>query len=314
MPRDNALIPLVSLGYFTGIDNVADSVRMVSTPIKNAEGFKSAYPLTEAVNVDIDNTYALSSRDGSTIKVSGTDIHSGWAKNNTGFFVDGTNLYLLNTDYSVTLLLSGLTKGVRMSYVPVNDRIYMTNGSYIGYYKNLSMNAISDPGINYKLPLPAGRFIAYFRGITLVAKGKILYISDALCDHYDIRTGFRVFENNITMLRPVIDGGVYVADGNTWFLSEKRSFADDSADFRKDNVLDIDAIPYTDIEIDGKDVGEGVDGNFAMWVSTDGICLGDSKGAVKVLTKNKYYMDPKGTGTATLRNVNGVIHYLATLE
>jgi hypothetical protein len=312
MPN-STLTLLTSLGYFTGIDNVTDPLRFLPIPVKLNNDYKSAYSLVEAVNVDIDNTYALSSRDGSTLKLSGSDVHSGWARDLSAFFVEGTSLYLLNQDYSITELLAGLTLGARMSYCQVNDRVYMTNGSYIGYYSNLSMNSLAAPTATYKVPLPAGRFIAYLKGVLFVAKGKVLYISDALCDHYDVRTGYRVFENDITMLRPV-DDGIYVADGRTWFLVEKRAFADDPAEFKKEPVLDNDAIPYTDININGKDLAEGVDGNFAMWCSQDGICIGDNKGMVTIKNNDTYHLTHRAIGAAAVRNSNGITHYLTVLE
>jgi hypothetical protein len=306
--------PIASLGYFTGINNVDDPVRLASMPVKiGAGGYKAAYPLVKCVNLDIDNTYALSSRDGSIIKVSGTDIHSSWSDGEIGFFVDGVNLYLINSDYSITQLLSGLTNGARMSYFKVNDRIYMTNGVYIGYFHYMSMNSLVNPGKTYKVPLPAGQRIAYYKGVLFVAKGKVLYISDALCDHYDVRTGFRVFTNDITMVRPV-DTGIYVADGETWFLVEKRAFADEPAEFRKEPVLEADTIPFTDVVMDGEYFGEGEEGDVAIWTSTDGICAGNNKGQVKVLTRDKYYMPPAGIGAAAIRIVNGQVHYLVTLE
>jgi hypothetical protein len=302
-----------SMGYFSGINTVDDSVRLAPAPVKIGMGVKAAYPLTEAVNVDIDNTYALSSRDGSTLKLSITDGHSGWAKDGLCFFVDGTTLFQLNLDYTATALLSGLTNNARMSYAAVNDRVYMTNGSYVGYYANAGMLNLSDPNINYKVPLPPGRFIAYYKGCLFVAKGRVLYISDALCDHYDVRMGFRIFENDITMLRPV-DEGIYVSDGDTWFLVEKRAFADDPAEFRKEKVLDNDAIPYTDVAINGKDIGESMEGNLAMWTSTDGVCLGDNKGAVKIISQDKYVLSPHCIGAAVIRNMSGKTHYMTTLE
>jgi hypothetical protein len=305
---------LASIGYFSGINNVDDPVRLPPVPVKiGAGGYKAAYPLVSAVNVDIDNTYALSSRDGSAGMVSGSDVHSVWAKGRIGLFVDGTILYFLNPDDSVTTLLTGLTRDARMSYTQVNDRVYMTNGSFIGYYKDLTIQQLLNPNKTYKEPLPAGKFIAYWKGLLLVAKGNVLYISDALCDHYDIRTGFRVFENDITMVRPV-DDGIYVADGRTWYLVEKRSFADDPAEFRKEPVLEADAIPYTDVLIDGKYVGEGEEGNLAIWTSSLGICIGNNKGIVKIPTLEKYYLPPRGIGSAAVRNINGQVHYIAVLE
>ena len=305
---------LASIGYFVGINNVDDEMRLPPVPVKLGAGaFKAAYPLVEAVNVDIDNTYALSSRNGSAMAISGVDTHSGWGYQGIGFFVDGTNLYLINSDYSITQLLSGLTRGARMSYFPVNDRIYMTNGSYIGYYKELAMHSLVNPVMNYKQPLPAGQRIAYLKGVLYVAKGKVLYVSDALCDHYDVRTGFRVFASDITMLRPV-DDGIYVADDITWFLVEKRAFSDEPTELRKDPVLEADAIPFTDVNMEGEYFGEGEEGMVAIWSSSVGICAGNNKGQVKILTKDKYIMPFAGSGAAVIRNVNGQVHYLATLQ
>jgi hypothetical protein len=300
---------IASIGYFSGINNVDESVRLIPQQINDS--FKTTYSLLEAKNVDIDNTFMLASRKGSALKLSGSDIHSGWSNGKVAFFIDGTTLYKFDWDgvtYSSLSLLTGLARGARMSYVEVNDRIYMTNDTYIGYYNNGSMNNLAVPTVNYKMSLPPGKFITYMKGQLFVARGKVLYIADALCDHYDIRTGFRVFSNNITMLKSVGDG-IYAADGNVWFLS-----AVDSGVLKKSAVLDIDSIPYTDVEIHGKDIGEGVTEDFLIWTSTKGICIGDSKGNVKMPTLGKYNMPSKITGSAVIRNNNGNVHYVAALQ
>jgi hypothetical protein len=299
-----------SLGFFTGINTVDPANRLEPVLVKVGVGNKAAYPLTKAVNVDIDNTYGLSSRTGSVKKLSGTDIHSFWSSGPMAFFMDGSALYLLNHDYSSTLLLSGLQKR-RMSYCQVNDRIYMTNGSYIGYY-SATLSSLKIPSEAYKIVLPAGQRIAYHRGKLFVAKGKVLYIADALCDHYDLRTGFRVFENDITMLRP-IDEGVYVSDGKTWYLIEKRAFADDPSEYKKEFVSSLDSIPFSDTVIDGAFIGEGIEGNVAIWLTSEGVCVGDNKGSVKLVTPN-YLMSPAVSGAAAIRNIDGQVHYLATLN
>jgi hypothetical protein len=194
----------------------------------------------------------------------------------------------------------------------MNDRVYLTNKSYIGYYKNFSVTAVPAPTTNYKLPLPAGQRIEYYRGRLYVAKGNVIYIADALCDHYDIRTGFRVFENDITMLRAV-DNGIYVSDGNTWFLQGA-----EPDEFQRTKVSDSDAIPYTDSIISGLYVGSGIAGNMAIWTSTYGICIGDNTGVVKNLTSDRYYMSSGtsgyGMGDCAVRNKNGQVHYITSLE
>jgi hypothetical protein len=299
--------PLVSLGYFTGLNTVDDPLRFTYRVIDTPAGKKAGYPALKLDNLDIDNAWGLSSRSGYDKQLACTSAHSLFAVDDTCLYVDASSLYELAATFdSSTLLKSGLATGARMSYALVNDRIYLTNGSYIGYYKQSAVHDLPVPVANYKVSLPPGQRIAYYRGLLFVASGKILYISDALCDHYDIRTGYRVFANNITMVRPV-DKGVFVSDGDTYFLAEGENF-------RRDWVLDIDCIPHTDIRINGKDIKDGADSNYAMWTSTKGICLGTPDGQIRNLTAAQYAMASHGIGGAVLRDNNGIKHYLAVLE
>jgi len=296
-------VPLFSFSRFSGMNTVEKDFRL---PVTRDAHWNILSDMLLIENLDIDNSMVLSTRPGSDLEISGTDIHSLWSDGEiTAFYVDSPVLYKLGVAYGTTAV--GTVGTGRMSYAKWNDRVYMTNNEGIWYYKD-SLVALTDPAVNYKLPLPAGKFIAYYRGRLYVAKGKVLYISDALCDHYDIRTGFRVFANDITMLIAV-DKGLYVADGETWFVSGA-----EPDEFHRDRVLDVDAIPYTAVLIDGEYVGDGVQGNHALWASADGICLGNSDGAVKNLTRSRYAMTDYGIGGAAIRKVNETVHYIATLE
>jgi hypothetical protein len=305
---------LFSFNRFSGMNNVEEAFRI---PVIRDAQYRTVSDMNEIENMDIDNSMVLSTRPGSDLKLAGISIHSLWSdEKDLCLFVDGSTLHRLNLAY--TALEIGTIGSNRMSYAQWNDRVYMTNGTYIGYFRDNVLSGLTDPSVTYKLPLPAGKFIAYHQGRLYVASGKILYISDALCDHYDIRTGYRVFANNITMLIAV-DKGLYVSDGVTYFLSEKRLFSDDPAELRRDQILDSDAIPYTAIVVNGKYLGDGVQGNgvqgnCALWVSTDGICLGNSDGTVKNLTRSRYSMSTHGVGSAAVRNVSETVHYIATLE
>ncbi len=300
---DNSL--LATFGHFTGFNNVDKSFRL---PIVADRSGKIFSDMDTLENLDIDNQFALTTRAGSDLKLAGTDVHSMWSDNNICLFVDGGSLYELSKSYTSTSLLSGLTAGHLMSYALWNDKVYLTNGHYIGYYKSNSVTALADPGVTYKLPLPSGQRIAYYKGRLYVAKGEVLYISDALCDHYDIRTGFRVFENDITMLIAV-DKGLYVADGKTWWVPGA-----EPEEFQKIMVSDTDAIPYTDRLVSGILVGDGIEGNVAIWTSTEGVCLGDNSGTVKNLSRIRYAMSSHGAGGAAIRESGGQVHYITTLQ
>ena len=295
---------LFEFDMFSGMNNVEKTYRL---PSSRDSQYKKSFDMAEIENLDIDNDMALSSRLGSDLKLAGTTFHSLWSDGDIlCLFVDGTGLNRLTAQYTAVSI--GEVGSARMSYAPWNDKVYMTNESYIGYYKDDTLTAVVDPSITYKLPLPAGKFIAYYRGRLYVARGNVLYISDALSDHYDVRNGFKTFANNITMLIAV-DKGLYIADGKTWFLPGA-----EPDEFQKDKVSDADAIPYTAVSIDGEKLGGGVDGNFAIWIATDGICLGDNGGKVKNLTQSRFAMSSHGIGGAVVRTVSGKSHYIATLE
>jgi len=306
---------LASIGYFSGINNVDADVRKAPRPVETPHGVKHVYPLSEAVNVDIDNTFGISTRQGyGPVLVSGLDIHSMWSNGDDWpcFYVDETVLYRLMQDGSTVTMAAGLTPGQRMSYAPWGNvkKIYMTNGFYIGYFQNDVMNLIKNPGIQYKAPLPPGHEVVYFFGRLYVAHKNTLYISDAMCDHYDVRYGKRVFAHNIDMIAP-IDDGIYVADGKiTWFI-EGLNPQESMTRFK---VLDVGAIPYTNVIINGQDLREDDGVDYAMWLTPTGICLGGPKGAVKNLTIDSYFPPSAVEGRAIVRNNEQTIHYVVSLR
>lgn len=299
---------IINLAYFLGLDTVSDPLRLAPRVIQTNAGYKSAYPLLAAENVDIDDSYGLSSRKGYDLKLSGTDCHSLWSDGLVCLYVDGTTLYSLNKSLaSSTSLLSGLEYGARMHYAKLNDRIYMTNGTYIGYYHDGAVYDLDVPTTRYKAALPAGKFITVLVNRILVASNQTLYIADPLTDCYDVRSGFRRFATNLTMLR-ALESGVYAADSRTYFIK-------DTETFERLEVMGCGVVPYTDVEIAGKDLRDGLDGRWAMWVSERGICLGSPTGEVRDLTADRYDLNYSyGFGGAFLRYVDGVNHYIATME
>lgn len=308
---DNAL--LFSLKGFSGVNNTDPEWRLPIAEVDKAHiGVVTDMGTIE--NLDIDNANSLKTRPGAVLKISGTDLHSLWANNGVCFYVDGDTLYSLSTEYATTVLKTGLSYGSRMVYQPVNDRIYMTNGQWIGYYKGGTLYDLALPTIEYKVVLPAGQHLTYYQGQLFVAAGNVLYISDPLSDHFDIRSGYRQFAGRITMLHGM-GKGIYVADGETWFMTRSPAIRTDEPDeFRRESVLSVDAIPYTDVEINGADVKEGgANDDYLCWVSINGICIGDADGKVAQVTSSKYHLPDYVVGSAYLRRVSGVNHYIATL-
>lgn len=315
--------PIATFAYFSGLNTVDDPTRISpdTIQIKNV-GYKAVYPLTVAENVDIDNTNALSSRLGSTLRLSGSAIHSFWSNGSIAFFADGKSLYQFNKDYTSTLLKTGLS-GLRIVYEQVVDRVYFTDGQYIGYYKDNAIHDISTPTasygtagtshMNYKQVLPPGQFLSRYKTRLLVGSGKVMYVADSMSHHFDVRRGYRAFSSNIKMIH-ALDTGIYISDSeNTYFLSEKE-MGEEVDVFLREKVIDYPAIPYTSVTIDGKYIGEGQDSDVVMWTSENGICMGDGSGKVTLITRNNYIVSNHARGAAFLRNNNNVVHYIAALE
>lgn len=303
-----------SLGLFTGLNTVDDAVRLRTEVVQVPEGYRAAYPLIEAMNVDIDNTYALSSRTGIDEKLTGTNLHSFWA-NEAGtlcYFMDDTLLYRMFEDYSQSLI-DTLISAHRMSFAEFNDKIYYTNTVDIGYILNDTQYEIAQPSEEYKEPLPAGRFICVHKGRLYVAKDNILFIADVLSDHYDVRYGYRVFNSDITMLLSV-DDGFYVSDENTWFLSPKDVLEHDNIQLQRDLVDSASAVPYTGIRVPAEKIAGGLEGIVGMWASENGICIGSKNGQVKNITEPKFVMAGVSEGDAMLRDIDGIAHYITTLR
>lgn len=303
-----------SIGFFNGLNTVDDAVRLRTEAVQVPEGHRAAYPLTEAMNVEIDNSYALSSRKGLTERLTGTNMHSLWAneKGTLCFFVDETALYQMFEDYS-TNLVATLSAAHRVSFAEFNDKTYYTNKSDIGYILEGSQHDIPLPTETYKAPLPAGRFICVHKGRLYVAKDNILYIADVLSDHYDIRYGYRAFDSDITMLLPV-DDGLYVSDKKVWFLSPKQVVEDDNIQLQRDMVYSFSAIPYTAIRVPGDKIGSGLDGVAGMWASVNGICIGNKAGKVSNVTERKFVVANAAEGVSILREIDGVAHFITVLR
>lgn len=291
-----------SVERFNGINNVDEMYRLFPIVVDR----HYVYPLREASNVLIDNTFALRSRCGYTSVLSGADIHSLWSDGTRCFFVDGGTLYELDLAYNKKAITT-VSPGFRVSYVPINDRYYLTNEREIGYIRGASFYSCMDPVREFKLPLPAGSHIEYFMGCLFVSVRNVLYISDPLCDYFDTRTGYRIFTDNITMIRAV-DDGLYVSDTKVWFVRGKNN-----AEFSRVEVESDPAIPFTDLRTSADSMGYGVSGDVAIWTSKNGIVVGDSSGTVKNLTDERYHMAEHGKGSAFVRDVNNVKHYINTL-
>ena len=297
------------LTKFTGINTVEDPTRLNPTLLN----YEYLYPIVQGNNVDIDNSYAISSRSGYTSVKAGTDIHSLWSDGTVCFYVDSQTLYELKTDYAVSSIRADMAVKSRVSYAKMNDRYYYMNGHQSGYIKNSASTELSNPDILdstnvFKKTLPVGQLIETYRGCLYVASRDTLYVGEPLAEHYDIREGYRRFASRIMMVRAV-DEGIYVSDSERTFFLKGRG----NEDFERIDADESPAVSMTDIVMPASYMDPKLDGNVAMWTSKKGICVGDNDGKVINLTEMRYPVGDYGQGHGFVRDINNVRHYINSL-
>lgn len=109
------------LSFALGINNV--------DPEHELEGEE----LRSAVNIDLNPAGKPRTRKGRVKVHTATDsIHSLWSDRKQTLFVDGEDLYHLSSSYELSLVRSGLAKGLPVSYENVGGDIYYSNGLISG--------------------------------------------------------------------------------------------------------------------------------------------------------------------------------------
>lgn len=93
--------------------------------------------LTVGSNIDIDKSGRIARRAGYTQLIAGASS-SVWADDalNLALCVQNAQLLRINSDYSLSALRSGLTAGLPMDFVRINDRVYYGNGAENGVVEN----------------------------------------------------------------------------------------------------------------------------------------------------------------------------------
>lgn len=292
---------------FSGINNVDDPTRLGPVP---GEDRVAVWPLVAADNVDIDNTGRLKKRLGYTKMVSLTRAYGLWADGDICLFVYQGTLYGLNTDYTYTSIRSGLLTHERLSYVRANDRVYYSNGTQIGYVdSSYTDHALSDPSMTFKYVLPAGKYLEFFRGRLYSAKGPVLSYSDVLSDYYDNRTNIFQFPSDIKMVLAV-HGGLYVSDSEeTHFLSGLSP-----TEMELTDGAPYPAVPHTGVKLNAQYIGTGGNGDYAIWTSAKGICVGDESGKIVNVTDKRYALGSTyREGAAIFDDTYGLYKYVVSL-
>jgi len=296
----------INMRKFRGINNLADPLDLKTTE------------LTEGMNVDLDAQGRLKRRVGQALLSAG-NYHNLWSNGKTCLLTEGGILKRLHDDFTTkTVIRSGVGYS-RMSYVePMGSgMIYYSNGAVIGYIKDNVGYTLDVPAIRDKAETPAGQLIEYYNHRLYVASGSNLFYTDPDIGLYfnriDMKSNVIPRAGYITLLKAV-QGGIYIADGSTWFLS-----GSDPTQMNAVFLAPYDAKIGTASQ-DLLDVqtffpgGEMQSGKAVMWVSERGFCAGFNGGLFKNLSEKTYGMPSAERGSSLHRQKNGYNQFISILS
>jgi hypothetical protein len=272
-------IPLLTTA--TGLNNTLDPVR-IAYDLKTGES-----ELSQAVNVDIDNSGRINRRRGRTLRVA-TAGRDAFVSGETCLFVSGTMLYRLTPGYTTEVVRPGLTLGARMRYTPIADRIYYTNGYETGYVRQGldyawrkgdytppegDRRTLSEP--------PVGHLIGWFAGRALVAKGSAVFASEpSFYGVFDLHGGVRLFPEQITMLRGTKEGLWVGTSGRVEFYRGTKW-----EELRREHKAGYGVLEGSDALCPGEKLK--APGQQVLFTTPKGICAGSEDGTFVNLTESK---------------------------
>ncbi|RLC68839.1 MAG: hypothetical protein DRH97_01895 [Chloroflexi bacterium] len=288
----------------TGLNNKQDPARLSYNPKTGISD------LAAVSNVVVEDSKRISRRKGYTKRVT-ADVHSMFCDGGDCLFVKEEAgqgaLCFLHSDYSSTSVRS-LTPNARMRYEQVDNVIYYMNGyergkvrkgDYTSYTWDMgtyvgpeTKRVLSDP--------PTGTNLAYYNGQMYIVQGKTIWASDGFdISTYDLANNLLPFENNVNMIRPVVDG-LYIGTEKKVLFMQGPS----SVELAESSVTDYPAVEGTDCKFIGSvAVSQGVvtispkgGTKYAIWLSQEGVCVGGPEGHILNLTEDRLVLPNALTG------------------
>jgi hypothetical protein len=272
-----------------GINNRSNSEDLILPDYKN----EYSYELEVGENININNAYTPSMRGGVSL-LKTVPTYSMWATQdeNKAFCVQNDCLCKLFPDLTTYALASGFPNSSKVSYVEINDTVYLTNYLNIGYIRDDTYEDIPAITQTFKIKMPAGQCIEYYWGRLYVARDNVLWFSDALrFNRLDLRKNFKVLPDEIDLVAAADDGLYVAAGGITYFLEGTNPHK-----FVLRPVAPYGAYRGQKIVVPGEKILNGqITKPLSVWSSTEGICIGMPSGQLRNITISNYIMPDGNT-------------------
>lgn len=275
---------------FLGLNNTVPPTRL---PLDLETG---QIELAESVNMRFDDSGRGSRRDGSGL-LTGGEFHSLWSwKDRYCYVGEGTDLYKVNADLSITGLMSNLSGG-RISFCWTPLGIYCANGStawrlvddvYQPWDKGTPPR--DDDPRDYIGPPAYISHLEFFSGRIFAAVGNTLIRS--LPNHYNLfrmAKDFNQVPGEIRMIKAVA-GGMYISDDTKTYFAQ----GNDPDTWVRRTVMEVPAMEWSDTPelISPKQIRQEGDDGWACWVSANGLVFGSPVGNIIESTLNTIEIPP----------------------
>jgi len=266
--------------------------------------------LAAAVNVDIDDSYAISRRLGIT-QLSDKVYHSLFCDGGDCFIVedrtDDAAIMKVATDYSLTGVRSSLTKGARISFWQVGDKTF---------YSSLYQNGVIESGVSSPWPTqdhvgvdttrnfsaaPPGKHIAVFLGRMWIVVGSVIWVSEPYAfGKFDVSRRFFQFGDNVVMIKPV-ENGVWVSTSREiGFIGRAETF--EAMSYVKKASFPAHEYSANIALIDLSSTNLQIPGLSAIWSSDQGICIGTENGQLVIPTERDLIYSTGSSGATVVKD------------
>lgn len=265
--------------------------------------FENGYcQLAEAVNVIIDDSGSVKRRFGVSQIFDGA-VHSLWSRGEYCFFVSEGGLYRRTTAGDNVLVTSDI--GDYLTFFEYfQNKCYMSNGVVRLIVDDSSVTAwtASVPaqlkGDSRVLGMPDSftRLCAHAGRMFALEDSRLWQSEPGNARCFDLATGSIPFSGISEFVS--VGTGLYISHAGGVDFAAGSS----KEDFEVRNVYTKAIIPGTLSVIDAADVDSGTEyfGKLAIWVSSDGVCFGDSRGTVHNKTSRSLVFDKAISGAAAV--------------
>lgn len=263
-----------------------------------------------ASNVDIDNNFKVSMRDG-TNQVVAAATHSLYIhpeEDSTAYYMVGDTLYKLNDDYSATAVAT-LSTDNELCYDLCGTAIVATNGRDIGHVVGTSFTAFAQTAGQFEELMPAGQFLVYdnFDKCLLVVENNVIHRSKPYNPQIiDRRFSDFPLTGDIGFVGVVEDG---------WYIGTTHGIGFAARTEDGFTYRDISSVPpIRGCFYNGYEYMEKNRRRICAWASKDGISVGYANGEIKNLSYPTTAIDDGTSGKLVYRENNGFFQFIAIIR